>query len=636
MAEQQTTGEMQATLGLTGLTMNAMALIAPGAFLWLTFFSQAGEGATAPAMWIGILFALLLCLATAVCYAEMAKLYPGTGSSYYFAEQSFLNHDKHWRYARLSKFIVGWASHLYYWIYPGVMVAVTGIFCGYVVGTLWPNFMSASNPGTLFMMIVAVVFTFGVAYIAHRGVNGSTAVSIAINVIQISALLVFSVMAIGYRMNHPPGSVAFQFDSTSGEAYTYQFATTTDDGQRHDHRRRSSATPTWCRSRCWMPPASPCPITIGYPDKDAMGNFLSHPSATSVVGIHNVGWMFVQATVAILILVGFESVTAMGGEAKNAKRDVPIAVITSLLVQGAFCYLFEYFAANYFLNSGYTMQSALGSAAPIGDMMVVVGDALFGQGHGRTFMLIEAITVFLALIGTTLSCINTGARVTYAMGKDQEVPEHFGMLHDKNLSPHRAIWTLAVISAVIGCIALLMVFGDSSRHRRRGHRSLAAWVLVERMVRYYPRPDGGAAQHLDHDLLASNFGTFLLYMLSCVICIVAYQGHPNFSFVKHLLIPIFGVLANLVCMALLPHRSVHGLRHQDGAVRRLGHRGGLGHLRRHLLRPVQQEPRAGRRWSRSRPRESTNHAISAGSQEPGRAKARPDFARPVFSVWLCG
>ncbi len=29
--------EMKATLGLTGLTMNAMALIAPGAFLWLTF-----------------------------------------------------------------------------------------------------------------------------------------------------------------------------------------------------------------------------------------------------------------------------------------------------------------------------------------------------------------------------------------------------------------------------------------------------------------------------------------------------------------------------------------------------------------------------------------------------------------------
>src|ERR1700732_191171 len=232
MAEN-TVPDMKPTLGLTGLTMNAMALIAPGAFLWLTFVAQGTARNTAPAMWNGILFATLLCLATAVCYAELAKLYPGTGSSYYFAEQSFLNHDKHWKYARLSKFIVGWASHLYYWIYPGVMVAVTGIFCGYVVGTLWPNAMSASNPGTFFMMVVAVVFTFGVAYIAHRGVNGSTAVSIAINVIQISALLVFAVMAIGYRMNHPPGSVAFQWDSTSGEAYTYQFATTqtTANGQ---------------------------------------------------------------------------------------------------------------------------------------------------------------------------------------------------------------------------------------------------------------------------------------------------------------------------------------------------------------------------------------------------------------------
>ena len=42
-----------------------------------------------------------------------------------------------------------------------------------------------------------------------------------------------------------------------------------------------------------------------------------------MVGIHNVGWMFVQATVAILILVGFESVTSMGGEAneRQARRS---------------------------------------------------------------------------------------------------------------------------------------------------------------------------------------------------------------------------------------------------------------------------------------------------------------------------
>ena len=58
MAENEP--QMQATLGLTGLTMNAMALIAPGAFLWLTFFIQATTGTTGPAMWAGIVLALLL------------------------------------------------------------------------------------------------------------------------------------------------------------------------------------------------------------------------------------------------------------------------------------------------------------------------------------------------------------------------------------------------------------------------------------------------------------------------------------------------------------------------------------------------------------------------------------------------
>src|SRR5579885_1075483 len=538
--------ELKPTLGLTGLTMNAMALIAPGAFLWLTFAIQANTGVTAPSMWFGILVALLLCLATAICYAELAKLYPGTGSSYYFAEQACLNHEKAWPYARLAKFIVGWGSHLYYWIYPGVMMAVMGMLCGYLVGTIWPNFMSASNPGPAFMAVVAIVFSFAIAYIAHRGVNGSTSVNIAINIIQISALLVFSVMALGYRMNHPPGSVAFQFDPQTGEAYSYEFATkmVTVNGQ---------ATDVIVRDKDGTPKpkldanGQPVPYHISYPNVDEKGNFLTHPTASSVVGIHNWGWVFVQATVAILILVGFESVTAMGGEAKNPKRDVPIAVITSLLVQGAFCYLFEYFATNYFLNSGYTMQSAAGSAAPIGDMMIMVGDALLGPGRGRIFMLCEAFTVFLALIGTTLSCMNTGARVTYAMGKDREVPEHFGLLHGKNLTPHRAIWTLAGISALVGCIALSVVFGDVG-----APTDAAIQALPHGFWSSFGYTTHASMAALPNTLLtvtlASNFGTFLLYGLSCVICIFAYSHHPKYSFIRHKAIPVFGLLANLACM----------------------------------------------------------------------------------------
>jgi len=539
--------DMKKTIGLTGLTMNAMALIAPGAFLWLTFAGQAAYGTTAPAMWSGIVFALILCLATALCYAEMAKLYPGTGSSYYFAEQAFLNHERTWQYARLAKFIVGWGSHLYYWVYPGVMVGVIGVISGYLVGTLWPGFMNASNPGPMFMMAVAVVFAFGVSFIAYRGINGSTTVNVAINVIQISALLVFAVLALGYRLNHAPGSIAYQFDSQSGAAYSCEFATTKTalNGQFTDAIVRASDGTPQCATDAHGKPA---PYRISYPSRDASGSFLGHPDGKSVLRMHNFGWMFVQATIAILILVGFESVTSMGGEARNAKRDVPIAVVTSLLVQGALCYLFEYFSANYFLNSGYTMQNAAASAAPIGDMMIMVGDALIGSGRGRIFMLCEAVTVFLALIGTTLSCINTGARVTYAMGKDMEAPESFGVLHSKNLTPHRAIWTLAAISAVVGCITVAVYFGDGA-------------APADSAIQALPHGFWSSVGYTTHDRiaslpntfltvsLASNFGTFLLYMLSCTTCMVCYHKHPNFSFVRHLVIPVFGLVANLACMA---------------------------------------------------------------------------------------
>jgi len=552
--------QMRATLGLTGLTSNAMALIAPGAFLWLTFAIQAntavaGQPSTAPAMWWGIVLALALCLATAVAYAEISKLYPGTGSSYYYAEQALLSKDKAFKYARIGKFIVGWGSHLYYWVYPGVMVATTGIFVGYVVGFLYPNFMSGGNPGPVFMGLVAVVFSFFVAWIAQKGVGASTAVNMAINVVQISALLVFSVLAIGYRTSHPSGTTgptAFQYDVQTLQTYNYQFATAKDGSIVRD----ASGTPQPLLDAA----GKQVPYVISYPDKDSSGNILTHPTATSVVSPHSFSWVFIQGTVAILILVGFESVTTMGGEAKNPTKHIPIAVIASLLIQGLLCYLIEYFAANYFLNSGYTMQSATGSAAPIGDMMIIVGDALLGQGHGKYFMLAEAITVFLALIGTTLACMNTGARVTYAMGKDEEAPEHFGMLHAKTLSPRTAIWTLAVISAVVGVIAVTLVFGDA-----------AAASVTDATIAALPKGIFSSFGYPSHDQLAalpnslltvtltSNFGTFILYALSCLLCIVAYWKHPDFNFVMHLLIPGFGLVANLACMAFYLIGPVFGL-----------------------------------------------------------------------------
>src|SRR5216684_3102532 len=227
MAASDEAPKMKPTLSLTGVTVNAMALIAPGAFLWITFFAQASYAyPSGMAMWAGIFVALLLAYATAISYSELAKLYPGAGSSYLFAEQAFLSRTKAFRFARVAKFVIGWSSHLYYWMYPGVMVATMGVMIGYIVGTLAPGSMNAGIPGPVFMALIAIIFAYAVAWIAFQGVNGSTMVNIAINGIQIIALLFFAALAIAYRMGHPAGSMGLGLDAngnTVAAAIKYGF-----------------------------------------------------------------------------------------------------------------------------------------------------------------------------------------------------------------------------------------------------------------------------------------------------------------------------------------------------------------------------------------------------------------------------
>jgi basic amino acid/polyamine antiporter, APA family len=565
---------MKATLGLTGLTVNAMALIAPGAFLWLTFEEQATYGAPGAgcAMWFGILVSLLLCYATAISYAELSKLYPGAGSSYFYAEQAFLAKTKAFKFARIMKFFTGWASHLYYWAYPGLMVGVTAMFIGYIAAVLMPNTFSSNYNSPLLEYVFCIGFSIFVSYIAFRGVTGSTAVNVAVNVIQISALVVFSVIAIAYRMNHPQGSTGFHL--SNGTAVNYQVAQVpqTDDKGNPLPALDANGKPTFNPDKTPIYqmqdgtdangnplPADAngkpttvdkaAPFTIDYEtgawttDSNNNPAFNYHPTAKSVIGVHKFSYVFVQACIAILILVGFESVTAMGEEAKNPKKDIPWAILLSLTIQGAICYLFEYFATNYLLNSGYNMGAASASSAPIGDLMVITGTWLFGSAAaGKAFMLVQGVTVFLALIGTTLACLNTGARVTYAMGRDQEVGAHFGLLHGKNLTPHKGIWTLCIISIFIGMITVTTYLGGTTPAALDKHNIWYSFGIFSPAF-YAKVPNTFVIV-----TLVSNFGTFLLYMTTCIVAMVAFKEHHMFNGIKHVVIPIFGLLANLTCM----------------------------------------------------------------------------------------
>ncbi|GAC1455537.1 MAG: amino acid permease [Ktedonobacterales bacterium] len=468
---------MKATLSLTGITVNAMALIAPGAFLWITFQVQAaqqvGGTTTATDMLPGLLFALVLAFLTAYSYSQLANLFPraGTGSSYYFAEAALINREEgqHYRFARLAKFIVGWTSHLYYWMYPGLMVGFFSVLVQYLFG-LFGIGIAADR---WFAYAVAILMALGVGSIAYRGITGSTATAIGINVIQIVALVVLSILAIAYRVTHPKVHYAFS-------------------------------------------------------------------GALDVIRPHSLSNVFFQGTIAILLLVGFESVTALGAEAKNPKRNIPRAILLSLAIQGLICYVFEYFAANFFVGNQYRLVTGTGknavtstgldaaatSQAPIGDMAGIIGNWLGGFGTGLTVII--AATVILAIIGTTLSCLNTGVRVTYAMGRDKEIPSFFGLMHGRYAIPHTGVVVLTVLSALVG-VYCSTGFGPFS-----------------------------GADTLTQVTLVSNIGTFLLYGMTCAITLFAFRRETaqDYHPIKHRVVPALGLLANLTMLVAVVYLSV--------------------------------------------------------------------------------
>lgn len=450
MAETKPT--MKKTLGLTGVTVNAMALIAPGAFLWITYQVQASNTGGATDMWSGIFVALIIAFLTAIAFSELARKYPeaGAGGSYYFAEKAFLDREKksHQRFARIAKFLTGWAAHLFYWVYTGVMVAMMSVLVTYIFSQFNVNL---SIP---MQIAVAVVFAILVGIIAVRGITGSTNVAIAINVIQLVSLIGFSILAIMFRLTNP------------------------------------------LHATHW-----------------------AYSNGPSVILPHNFSAMLFQSTIAILILVGFESSTSLAGEAIDPKRHIPKAVILALVIQGLFAYLFEYFAANYAVSEKlayvgadgtklFGMDAAAASGAPIGDLTRQIGDAMLG-GNGFALMIIVAITVALAVLGTTLAAMNTAVRISFAMAQDKEMPGPIGALHGRYATPHVAVWVLVGVSAVIGAIGVLNVTA------------------------------------LTGITLASNIGTFALYALICALTFVSFVGRNEFHKIKHGMIPFLGLIGNI-------------------------------------------------------------------------------------------
>jgi amino acid transporter len=149
--------------------------------------------------------------------------------------------------------------------------------------------------------------------------------------------------------------------------------------------------------------------------------------------------------ICIFSLVGFESATTLGGEAKNPLKSVPRAVIVSLLITGAFMVFMSYVEVFGTRHYGTPLSSI---ALPL---------TVLSKIYGVTFFKIPvALGAMVSFFSLTLSCLNAGSRIIYPMAQHMVFPTHLGRAHTKNQTPHIAI--TAYITVIVAIPVVLEIF----------------------------------------------------------------------------------------------------------------------------------------------------------------------------------
>lgn len=170
--------------------------------------------------------------------------------------------------------------------------------------------------------------------------------------------------------------------------------------------------------------------------------------------------------------VGFESAVIPAGEARNARRDIPLALVRTILAITLFYFLIQVVAIS-------VAPGIAGSKTPLADVALILMGA---AGAG-----ILTLGAVFSISGNLTASMLSAPRMLYAMAHIGSMPAWFGAVHDRYHTPANAIGFYTVFSAVlalsggfvwlaamstvvrllvyVGCIATLPLL-----HRKLGER----------------------------------------------------------------------------------------------------------------------------------------------------------------------
>ena len=147
---------------------------------------------------------------------------------------------------------------------------------------------------------------------------------------------------------------------------------------------------------------------------------------------------------AFVSLVGFESVTTLGEESKNALRTLPRVILACAL---PVC-LFYIFVC-------YCLVSLMHKSVLSADDMASVFPVMAQKIHLPILGVICSVGVAMSFFACALACINAAARVLCSMAKDGYFWPAFGAIHVRYASPYRAVALVCALS-VASAVGLLV------------------------------------------------------------------------------------------------------------------------------------------------------------------------------------
>jgi len=187
---------------------------------------------------------------------------------------------------------------------------------------------------------------------------------------------------------------------------------------------------------------------------------------------------------AIFCLVGFESATSLGSEAKDPLRSIPRAVKWSAILAGLFFFFCAYTEVLGFRGQAQTLDKSL---APFHVLAHKAGlPPLLG-------VLIDFGAV-ISFFSCLLACITAAARVLFLMGRHGSMHSQLGAAHKTRQTPHRAVLlsSLATFVPLAFLIVLnveaLDIYGLTGTIATFGF--LTAYILISVAAPIYLRSQG--------------------------------------------------------------------------------------------------------------------------------------------------